>query len=252
VTERAPGLPAPSLPAGRVLGRHRVLLALAGTLLVLIAVLAVHRLGPAHAGLFVAPPTAAAVLLLGRCGGLSWEELGLARRTWRRGVAFAAAAVLVVAVGYGIAAVLPVTRPAFLDVRYHLPPATSMITAFVAVPLGTVLLEEVAFRGVILGLVRRRSGSWHGAGFSSALFALWHVLPSMHLNRVNPAVGAAVGQSVSGQVAAVLVAVVFTGLAGLLFCELRRRSGSLLASAGLHWATNALGVVVAMVLWWQT
>ncbi len=43
--------------------------------------------------------------------------------------------------------------------------------------------------------------------------------------------------------------VLFTGLAGVVFCELRRRSGSLLASAGLHWATNGLGVLASAAVW---
>ena len=43
--------------------------------------------------------------------------------------------------------------------------------------------------------------------------------------------------------------VLFTGLSGVVFCELRRRSGSLLASAGLHWATNGLGVLTSAALW---
>jgi membrane protease YdiL (CAAX protease family) len=47
----------------------------------------------------------------------------------------------------------------------------------------------------------------------------------------------------------VLGTVLFTSLAGVLFCELRRRSGSLLAPAGLHWATNALGVLAAAAVW---
>ena len=37
--------------------------------------------------------------------------------------------------------------------------------------------------------------------------------------------------------------VALTTLGGLVFGELRRRSGSVLASAGAHWATNALGVL---------
>jgi membrane protease YdiL (CAAX protease family) len=49
-------------------------------------------------------------------------------------------------------------------------------------------------------------------------------------------------------VGSVLAAVVFTALAGLLLAELRRRSGSILAAAGLHWAVNALGVLVAAIL----
>jgi membrane protease YdiL (CAAX protease family) len=252
VTERAPGPAVPRLRTPASHSRRRILLALAGTVLILIAVTLVHRLGPVHAGLFVAPPTAAALLVLGRSGGLSWADLGLARRSWRQGVAFAVAAVAVVAVAYAVAAAMPLTRSAFLDARYHVAPATAMLTAFVVVPIGTVLLEEVAFRGVILGLIRRHTGAWRGAGISSALFGLWHVVPSLRLDRVNPAVGAVVGHGAPGQVAAVLAAVLFTGVAGLLFCELRRRSGSLLAAAGLHWATNGLGVIVAMVLWWPT
>lgn len=36
--------------------------------------------------------------------------------------------------------------------------------------------------------------------------------------------------------------------AGVLFCELRRRSGSLLAPMGLHWAVNALGYLAGFLL----
>jgi uncharacterized protein len=41
------------------------------------------------------------------------------------------------------------------------------------------------------------------------------------------------------------VGALFTAAAGVLLCELRRRSGSLLAPAGLHWAVNGLGVLVS-------
>ena len=49
-----------------------------------------------------------------------------------------------------------------------------------------------------------------------------------------------------------MAVVAFTGAAGLLLCELRRRSGSLLAPAGLHWATNALGVLAGVIAWGLT
>ncbi|WP_255522689.1 MULTISPECIES: hypothetical protein [unclassified Blastococcus] len=35
----------------------------------------------------------------------------------------------------------------------------------------------------------------------------------------------------------------------MVFGELRRRSGSVLASAGAHWATNALGVLAGLLAW---
>ena len=37
------------------------------------------------------------------------------------------------------------------------------------------------------------------------------------------------------------------GLAGMLFCELRVRSGSLLAPVLLHWAVNGLGELLLLV-----
>jgi membrane protease YdiL (CAAX protease family) len=40
-----------------------------------------------------------------------------------------------------------------------------------------------------------------------------------------------------------------TFVAGVVLCELRRRSGSLLAPLGLHWATNGLGYVVGAMAW---
>ena len=57
----------------------------------------------------------------------------------------------------------------------------------------------------------------------------------------------AVGGAGSGAVVAGTLAL--TTLGGLVFGELRRRSDSLLASVGAHWATNALGVLFGLVAW---
>ena len=65
--------------------------------------------------------------------------------------------------------------------------------------------------------------------------------------------GGAVGKGRSGQVLTVLGTVLFTALAGVVFCEVRRRSGSVLASVGLHWAVNALSVLASAAVWaWGT
>lgn len=204
--------------------------------------------GPARTSLVLGPLVAVALLVLSRRSGLSWDDLGLARHSWRRGALVAAGSVLLVAVVYGVAVLLPATRPAFLDVRYQLSVARALFTALVAVPFGTVLLEEIAFRGVLMGLLtRRRSVRW-GLGVSSGLFGLWHVLPSLGLGGANAAVRGVTGGGAPGRVLAVLGAVVFTAVAGVLLGELRRRSGSLLASAGLHWAVNGVGVIVTAAL----
>jgi membrane protease YdiL (CAAX protease family) len=220
-----------------------------GAVLVLLVLIAASRAyGPAGSGLVLGPVGAAILVAFARRRGLSWSDLGLARRTWARGAVFAMIAVSLVAAVYATAAVLPVTRVAFADVRYEMPAGRAMFTAFVLIPVGTVLVEEIAFRGVLLGLFTRHRRPRLGLVLSSALFGAWHILPSLGLNHSNAAVHAVAGGGAAGQVAAVLAAVGFTALAGILLAELRRRSGSLLAAAGLHWAVNAFGVLVAAVL----
>jgi membrane protease YdiL (CAAX protease family) len=207
----------------------------------------------AHAALVIGPVGAAGLLALARWAGLSWAELGLGRGTWQRGLRWALAAIGIVAVVFAAGAALPLTRSAFRNTRYDFSWGHAGLTAFVLIPLGTVLFEEVAFRGVLWGLLQRRYGTLAATSISSALFGVWHVLPSLGLAADDQAIGTAVGTGSSGQALSVLGTVLFTGLAGVVFCELRRRSGSLLAPAGLHWATNALGVLAATAIWmWAT
>ena len=217
-------------------------------LLVLVAVNVADKYGPHHTGLIAGPIVALALVLLARRAGLTWHDLGLSKRTLVPGLKYAIGAIGAVAIVYAVGVALPLTRPAFHDVRYHLHLSAALLTAFIVVPLGTVLLEEVAFRGVLLGLVRRHRGATWASITSSVLFGLWHILPSLRLNHANQAVGAVLGTGLTGRVLAVAGVVAFTALAGVLLCELRRRSGSLLASAGLHWATNGLGLLVAAAL----
>ncbi len=206
-----------------------------------------------HASLVLGPLCAAGLIALARLAGLSWQDLGLGAGTWRRGATWAAVEIAAVAVVFAVGAALPLTRNAFRDTRYHLGWGSALLTAFVLIPVGTVLLEEVAFRGVLWGLLRCVRGTATATIVSSLLFGLWHVLPSLGLASDNAAIGDAVGKGSSAEVLSVLGTVLFTGLSGVVFCELRRRSGSLLASAGLHWATNALGVLTAAAVWaWGT
>jgi uncharacterized protein len=206
-----------------------------------------------HASLVVGPVCAAGLLTLARLAGLSWAELGLGPGTWRRGLAWAGVIIGAVAVVYTVGAALPLTRDAFRDSRYDFGWGEAFLTAFVLIPVGTVLLEEVAFRGVLWGLVRRVRGTTAATIVSSTLFGLWHILPSLGLSSDNEAIGSAVGRGKSAQLVTVLATVAFTALAGVVFCELRRRSGSLLASASLHWATNGLGVLASAAVWaWGT
>lgn len=250
LTWLSPGLSWLSSRLVAACSRHRRFAAALVVLLALLVGVNVARIfGPTGTGLILGPIATAGLVLLARWWGLTWDDLGLSRRTWAKGAAYAAGAVLVVAASYAIAALVPLTRDAFLDVRYQLTAGPALLTALVVIPLGTVLLEEIAFRGVLLGLVARHGGIRWGLGISSFVFGAWHILPSLGLASVNPLLAGLFGGGARATVTVVAAAVVFTALAGWLLGELRRRSGSLLASAGLHWAANGIFVLVAAVIY---
>jgi uncharacterized protein len=219
--------------------------ALAAALVVVVLVGIAEWTGPQQTELVAGPLGAVLLLLLARVAGLSADDVGLGRGSLARGAIYAGGCVAVVGVVYALALALPATRLAFLDERYMVDPRSAVVTALVVIPMGTVLFQEVAFRGVLWGLVCSGHGTVRATLVSSVLFGLLHVVPSLQLNRVNPAVAALVGPGGAGQLLAVVGAVCVTGLAGVLLCELRRRSGSLLPPIGLHWAINGLGALVS-------
>lgn len=220
----------------------------------------------------LAPLTSAvavgALLALGRRSGLSWSRMGFRDRS--RGLRIGGVLATAVAGVYTAGIAVPATRRFFHDERaLSLSRARLAEEVLLQVPLGTVLLEEVGFRGVLYGLLARSHGPGTATAVSSALFGLWHVLPAIDMTAANPALGrlaagetpdaepppgeAAVpgppaGSSTgppAGEVArAVTGAVVATGAAGVFFCELGRRGG-LAAPALFHLATNGLGYLFA-------
>src|SRR3954447_11955288 len=189
----------------------------------------------------------AGLLAWARLDDLSWSQLGLGRDRLGAGCRWGLGAIGLVAGGYVVGGLLPQTGPAFQDVRYHLPLPEALRTAFVVIPLGTVLLEELAFRSVLWGMLSRHLRPWQVLVTTSVLFGFWHVLPSLDVGSTNRGVSDAVGGAGNAAVVAGIVA--FTTVGGLVFGELRRRSGSVLASAGAHWATNALGVLFGLLAW---
>ena len=182
-----------------------------------------------------------------RLDGLTWTQLALGRDRLGAGCRWALGAIGLVAGGYVVGVLLPLTRPAFLDDRYHLPLPAALHTAFVAIPLGTVLLEELAFRSVLWGMLARHLRPWQVLVATSVLFGFWHVIPALRVGETNRGVSEAVGAG--GSAALVVGTVALTTVGGLVFGEMRRRSGSVVASAGAHWATNALGVLFGLLAW---
>jgi membrane protease YdiL (CAAX protease family) len=124
----------------------------------------------------------------------------------------------------------------------------ALMAALVVIPLGTVLAEELAFRGLLLPLLGRRYGVPTGALLSSALFGLWHVLAALGGGPANAAIAELVGGDAAGTMLRVVITVLFTSAAGVVLCWLRLRSGSLLAPVLAHWAVNGLGVIMLLLV----
>lgn len=207
------------------------------------------RLGLGRAHLVTGPLAALLLLLVGRMAGLTWPELGLGWQTLLRGAQVGVAVAAAVAIVYAVAVAIPFTRGAFRDTRYRLGVKAALYTSLVVIPLGTVLFEEVAFRGVLWGLLAHDFGVLVATMVSACLFGVWHVLPAMDLGRTHTSVR---GPTTAGRrrvIITVLGTIAFTTIAGIIFAELRRRSGSLVAPIGLHWATNGLGVLAAARVW---
>jgi membrane protease YdiL (CAAX protease family) len=95
---------------------------------------------------------AAALVMIGRARGVSWEALGLGAAGVRPGLALGAVIVVLMAGGLAVAWAVPGLhgflhdrRMAEVDVR------ELAYRALLRIPLGTALAEEVAFRGVLFG-----------------------------------------------------------------------------------------------------
>ena len=189
-----------------------------------------------------------AVLLLGllaRAAGLGVADLGLGRDRLASGLRLGGLWSVAVVVGLVAALWLLPVAAAFDDDRTPSGLASVLLKILVVIPLRTVLLEELAFRGVLWGWLARSWGERAAAWGSALAFGVWHVPPGLVVLQTNQALS---GLSAVGSVLVVAGIVVATTAAGLLFAGLRRRSGSLAAPALLHWTVNSAGTMAGHLL----
>lgn len=228
---------------------HRKARSLAGPLVLLLAAwnnVVVPRL-PDRPGVYeTANGTATAVLLVvARASGLSRDDLGLSRGRLRAGVAWGGSAAAAVVAGLAAGLAIPSLRPLLRDARVAgSSDGTVAYRALLRIPVGTVLWEEVAFRGVLHAALDRALPHRAATAVEAALFGLWHVHPTLAALRADGGERTTAGPSV-----AVLTGCAGTAAAGLLLTRLRVRSGSLLAPALLHLAANSGGLLAAVVAW---
>lgn len=187
----------------------------------------------------------AALLAVARRWGHTEAELGTEPTRARSGAVWGLAAALVVVVGLAALAAWPWSRRFFADATVtDVTIAGLLYQVALRIPVGTALLEEVAFRGVLFAQWRRIAPTRVAVVGTSVVFGLWHILPTLGRLRLNPAGGYAVNGIAGSGI--VLAAVVTTGLAGAAFALLRLRSGSLVSPLVAHAVING----VAFTLGW--
>jgi hypothetical protein len=105
----------------------------------------------------------------------------------------------------------------------------------VRIPIGTALVEEIVFRGVLLGSLLH-AGTAQAVIASSIAFGLWHLAPTSILvrtNRLNAAV--------------VPAGIALTAVAGAFLGWLRIETGSLAAPFLVHALVNSLAAGAALL-----
>lgn len=215
-----------------------------GVLVVFSVARALELLGPplVATGLLVL-----ALLVVARATGMGLAQLGLSRAHLRDGLRYGVVAFAAVVLLVALAAALPVTSGLLHDSRAQIGLGRLLYELGIVVILITAVPEELAFRGLLLASGSRTWGPGRASLASSALFGLWHIAPSLSTLAGNQGLNN-LSAGLGGQVTLVLGAVGVTFLAGLLFCWLRLRSGSLLAPLLAHVATNGASLTVAWVI----
>jgi membrane protease YdiL (CAAX protease family) len=177
-------------------------------------------------------------IALTRALGLDAAAVGLSRVGFARGAAIGAGLGLVGATA--AVGALRLVAPAIVGQEVEYAPLAQVteleLVRHVAVllPLGTVIPEELAFRGVLLGGLLRRMRQRDALIVSGVAFALWHLgvaivtVDDTTLGSPSPWFGLAT---------VVALAVVLLGGSALAWIRLRTRS--LATTIALHWTFNA-------------
>ncbi len=224
----------------------RIRIALAGcvALLAVTAVLA-GTVVSAWAYPLINTAVAATLIVIAVKAGVTREAIGLivGRRTILAALIGLACVAAVLTIGW----VLPPIREVFMA-----SPAASISSGgllwavLIRVPFGTVLLEEVAFRGVLPALLGYNGKQWRWGPMlgASALFGLFHIFPALQQGKCDDLAVHSLFCGAGPVFAPIAVMTVAMGL-GLLLCLVRHIGGGLLAPFAVHTAANSAGYILA-------
>ena len=175
------------------------------------------------------------VIVASRWCGLTWAQAGIGRTNLLRssligaGTGLGLAAVVLLALEAGAWLGTPITYQPLRGVSI----SAVLTHALVGLPLLTAIPEELAFRGLMLGLLMRKLTPLRATLVTSAIFVAWHGAVQVQTlavtNFTSPwLIVPAMGLAFAG---------VFAG--GLIFAFLRLRTRNLAAAVMAHWLFDA-------------
>jgi membrane protease YdiL (CAAX protease family) len=172
---------------------------------------------------------------IARRADLDLYAIGLRSTTWLRGavIGIVGGAVIALAGIFGLQlASAIVGAPVVYDPLRDVTEAELLRHVLLFLPLGTVLPEEIAFRGTLLGLLRGRGARAAVIG-SAAAFALWHA--AVAIVTVGETTVAAPSPWFLPAIVGALV-IVFVG--GVVLAGLRLWTDTLATTIAAHWVFN--------------
>ncbi len=133
----------------------------------------------------------------------------------------------------------------FQDQRYNQPLGSALFASIIILPFYTVLFEELVFRGLLPGLLQSLGNTQLVATIiASVFFGLWHVGSALKIGEFQ------ISDRFSASSVYVVIGVfIATTIAGFIFCELRWRTGTLLAPIIIHWVINSTAIILAYLSW---
>lgn len=176
------------------------------------------------------------VALWAKAERLPLAELGFTLAGIQRGLFWGSLAGLAMAMPPLGFFIFPVIAPAPVEYAgyQNLEVGALALLLLVRLPIRTVLVEEVLFRGLLQTRGTQLMGTSGGIVFSCALFVLWHGVITHHaLGLTNLDASPLSGWLLWG-----LASIPLAG-AGLILSWLRLKTGGLLAPIVAHWLVNA-------------
>jgi membrane protease YdiL (CAAX protease family) len=202
-----------------------------------------HRFLPERVRPAAGIGAAVGLAALARTWDADARALGCDRRDLPAGIRWGAGTAGVIVTATAAARALDRRGTAFRDARVSEASTTEALGhLLIRIPIATALAEELAFRGVILGLGLQGHDRRRALLVSALAFGLWHIGAALHPER-QAATAGVVGEHLAPIPVVVLGDVAATTIGGLAFGWLRLRSGSIAAPVIAHAALNASAYV---------